>query len=153
MPIIQKLSWQQFETDMLTLVQRIKSDPRSKSLDHLLLITRGGLIPGGFLAQHLGIKKIKTLCLQSYSDDRTKQSSIERLVVQGFEKEEILEPHRWLILDEMTDTGNSILYAKNLYPDVLTACVYVKDPTITDFYSVVLDSDAWIDFPWELYAN
>lgn len=151
MPNIKKLTWEQFEYDMVNLVQTIKADSRTQSVDHLLIITRGGLIPGGFLAQHLGIKKVKTLCLQSYSDNRSQQSTLQHLSIDGFENETITNPRRWLIVDEMADSGQSIVFAKEKYPDVLTTCVYVKDPDIVDFYSVLLEPDVWIDFPWEVY--
>lgn len=153
MPTIQKLTWEQFEHDMMTLIKNIKSDSRSNLIDHLLIITRGGLIPGAFLAQQLGIKNIKTLCLQSYSDDRSQHSTIQHLSIDGFEHEAIQEPHRWLIIDEMADSGKSIQFVKRLYPAVLTACVYVKNPKICDFYATILNDDAWIDFPWETYES
>lgn len=150
MPHIQKLSWEQFEKDVDTLSQYILQDPRSKKLEYVLIITRGGLVPGYFIAQNLKIKKIKTICLESYTPDRKQDSTLRHMQIDGF-SEKILEPEKWLIVDEIADSGKSISFVKSLFPNVLSCCLYTKNTDFCDFYGKHIEKDAWIDFPWEKY--
>lgn len=150
MTTIKKFSWDTITQKIEHFAQKIKQDPRSVQFEYLLIITRGGLIPGYFLAQELGIKKIKTLCLQSYTADRSQDTQLQHLTIPGF-SEHITEPQKWLIVDEIADSGKSLAFVKQRYPTVATACLFTKNKDFCDFFGEHIPQDIWIDFPWEKY--
>ncbi len=139
------LSWVEAEKLSELLAQKIKDSDHK--FDHLLLPTRGGLVPGYFIARELGIRKIKTICIESYRE--TKQDELQYHAVDGF-PEAIKEPEKWLIVDDIADTGKTLDFLTKKFPGVQTACLLQKKSSIDcDFFGAMVDDDTWVDFPWE----
>ena len=140
----QILSWEKCEELAVVLSQSILKS--GNVFEYLLLPTRGGLIPGYFVARELGIRKIKTICLESY--DGQGQSALKYLEINGF-SEEISDPEKWLIIDDILDTGVTIDFLNKKYPGISSACLMTKANGKCDFWAEKVDPDIWIQFPWE----
>ena len=61
------LSYHDIHTDCIKLAKLIKKKYKPKKL---ILISRGGLIPGAIIANYLGIQDIDVIALKTYSDRR-----------------------------------------------------------------------------------
>ena len=59
------LSYHDIHTDCIKLAKLIKKKYKPKKL---ILISRGGLIPGSIIANYLGIQDIDVIALKTYSD-------------------------------------------------------------------------------------
>ena len=67
------LSYHDIHTDCIKLAKLIKKKYKPKKL---ILISRGGLIPGSIIANYLGIQDIDVIALKTYSD-RKKNTDIK----------------------------------------------------------------------------
>jgi len=65
---------------------------------------------------------------------------------------EDLAPVRWLIVDDLVDTGVTARAVRALLPEAHFATVYAKPagrPTV-DSYITEVSQDTWILFPWDI---
>jgi len=127
--------------------------------DAMVLITRGGIIPGGMLAEAMGITHILTAAV-----DFPAQLEMERMRLMvwpqfiQFPEENLLSGRRTLVVDDVWGSGRTITSVKNR---VSTAggfpvtCVLHFNPYRNLFGSARPDyfaaiTDAHIVFPWEI---
>ena len=119
-------------------------------INTIVAITRGGLYPALRLSQLLNIKDIRTICLQSYNG----QSSEE---LKELFCADILDCQNTLFVDDLWDSGKTIRYVREKFPNSLIATIYVKAreeelPNIMQYlnhYAAEFEKDCWIVFPWE----
>ena len=74
-------------------------------------ITRGGLVPACIIARELDIKMVETLCISSYDHQDQRKAQVLK------EASNIGTGEGWLIIDDLVDTGNTFVIARELYPD------------------------------------
>lgn len=141
----------QFETDFSAMV----------------MITRGGIVPGGMLAEAMDLKHILTAAV-----DFPAQVELETQKQQGqdwsqfvlwpkflqFPDEELLRGRRTLIVDDVWGSGRTITAVKNrvsAYGGFAYTCVLHFNPyrnlfgsARPDFYAAI--TDAYIVYPWEI---
>ncbi len=144
------VSWDQFHRDARALAWRLSG--REKPFRALVCITRGGLVPAAVVARELNIRKIETVCVVSYTGEiGTEQSSLRLL--KGLEESITEDGGRdVLIVDELTDTGRTAAFVKDMLPNAHFATVYAKPagrPLIDTFVTEV-SQDTWIYLPWDL---
>ena len=127
--------------------------------DAMVMITRGGIIPGGLLAEAMGITHILTAAV-----DFPAQLEMEKMRLMAwpkfiqFPEESLLRGRRTLVVDDVWGSGRTITSVKNR---VSTAgampftCVLHFNPyrnlfgsTRPDYYSAI--TDAHIIYPWEI---
>ncbi len=123
--------------------------------DALLMITRGGIIPGGIIAERLDIKNILTAAAQFPTDVTDKRLAWPTFI--QFPEDELLRDRRVLIADDIWASGRTIttvigrVRAAGARPE--TAVLHFKPadnlfkmsgPT---YYAAV--TDAYIVYPWE----
>jgi hypothetical protein len=127
--------------------------------DAMVLITRGGIIPGGMLAEAIGITHILTAAV-----DFPAQLEMERMRLMAwpqfiqFPEENLLSGQRMLVVDDVWGSGRTITSVKNR---VSTAggfpvtCVLHFNPyrnlfgsARPDYYAAI--TDARIVYPWEI---
>lgn len=137
------ISWEEFNQDTLTLAQELK---QHGPWNGIIAIARGGLVPAAILAQALEIKVIDTLCTSSYEDSTQTKTSAPIVLNTAEEK-----PGRWLIVDDLVDTGHTAKIAKDLFPSATVVCVYAKPKgePFTTFYAKKMPQSTWVVFPWE----
>lgn len=125
----------------------------------MVLITRGGIIPGGLLAEAMGITHILTAAVDFPAQMRTEQA---KLMVWPefiqFPAEDKLRGRPTLIVDDVWGSGRTITAVKNRvsasggFPET---CVLYFNPyrnlfgnVRPDYYAAV--TDAFIVYPWEI---
>jgi len=125
----------------------------------MVLITRGGIIPGGLLAEAMGITHILTAAVDFPAQMRTEQT---KLMVWPefiqFPAEDKVRGRPTLIVDDVWGSGRTITAVKNRvsaaggFPET---CVLHFNPyrnlfgsVRPDYYAAV--TDAFIVYPWEI---
>ncbi|MEW6717585.1 MAG: phosphoribosyltransferase [Chloroflexota bacterium] len=145
-------------------------DDVDKLIDHLLpqfegefesmvMITRGGIILGGLLAEALNISHILTAAV----DFPTKEESTEAKLAAWpkflqFPDDHLLEGRRTLVVDDVWGSGRTITAVKNrvsVAGGFPYTCVLHFNPyrnlfgtARPDYYAAI--TDAYIVYPWEI---
>lgn len=116
-----------------------------QSWDRLIAVTRGGMVPACLVARELDIRTIDTISVKSY--DHQSQSAAQILK----SPENLGTGKGCLIIDDLSDTGNTFKALRQILPDATYACLYVKPQgqPQTDFYAAEVTQDTWIYLPWE----
>jgi len=150
--------------------EMITWDEVNRLIDHLLpqfkreftamvMITRGGIIPGGMLAEAMGITHILTAAVDFPAQLKTEKS---KLIVWPefiqFPAEDKLRARPTLIVDDVWGSGRTITAVKNRvsaaggFPET---CVLHFNPyrnlfgsVRPEYYAAV--TDAFIVYPWEI---
>jgi len=139
------ITWTDFYEANNQLITQIKAS--QKQYDFILAITRGGVFPAYFLAKALNLP-LETINLSSYADQ--KAGHIKHTLVEGFTNN-VLNPDKCLLVDDIFDSGETIRYVQNLYPAIDTACTFARWPEHSLTYvGGILNYETWIDFPWEV---
>jgi len=126
--------------------------------DAMVLITRGGIVPGGLLAEAMNITHILTAAV-----DFPAQMEMEQMGLLAwprylqFPEEDLLRDRRALIVDDVWGSGRTITSAKNRvvaaggFP---STCVLHFNPNRSlfsnarpNYYAAI--TDAHIIYPWE----
>lgn len=144
-----------------------------KLVDHLLpqfegefnamvMITRGGVIPGGLLAEAMGLQHILTAAVDFPAEESMPKKSTDRLLIWPqflqFPEDELLRGRRTLVVDDVWGSGRTITAVKNRvsaaggFP---FTCVFHFNPyrnlfgsARPDYYAAI--TDAFIVYPWEI---
>lgn len=144
-----------------------------KLIDHLLpqfeqefeamvMITRGGIIPGGLLAEAMGLTHILTAAVDFPAELARERSGLfawPRFL--QFPEDELLRERNTLVVDDVWGSGRTITAVKNR---VVTAggypytCVLHFNPhrnlfasARPDYYAAI--TDAHIIYPWEIHRD
>lgn len=127
--------------------------------DAMILITRGGIIPGGMLTENLGIKNVLTAAVDFPAHLPSKE---EKLLVwptfNQFPEDDLLNGKKVLIVDDVWGSGRKITAVKNKVSaagGTPTTCVMHFNPSRSLFGSLKPDyyaasTDVYIIFPWEV---
>lgn len=121
--------------------------------DIIIGVTRGGLVPAMNLSDLLGIKDILALKVEHWGITATKSGKAELKVPLHAS----IDGKRVLLVDDLTDTGESIEvslnHLKELNPaEIKTATLLHKSQSefIPDFYAEDREEWRWIILPWNL---
>lgn len=111
----------------------------------VVAITTGGMVPACIIARHLKIKHIDTLCISSYDDQSQRKAQIVKQATG------VGNGEGWLVVDDLSDTGNTFRTARELMPKAHYAAIYAKPAgeSAVDTYIMSVSTDTWIHFPWE----
>jgi hypoxanthine phosphoribosyltransferase len=148
----------------------LKWDDVDRLIDHLLpqfegeydamiMITRGGIIPGGLLAEAMNITHILTAAV-----DFPSQFEMEKMRLMAwpqfiqFPENELLADRRSLIVDDVWGSGRTITSVKTRVESAggrPSSCVLHFNPyrnlfgnARPDYYAAI--TDAHIVYPWEI---
>lgn len=144
------ISWQQIET----MVEQLAHAAQTQSFDVLLAVTRGGLVPAGMIAYHLGIRNILVAAVQFYSGvgQRADMPSFLQFPADPF-----INGKTVLIVDDIWDSGKTIAAVKSRVLAAggtpVTAVLHYKPRASIfpdqqpEYYAE--ETDAWIVYPWE----
>lgn len=144
----QYLSWDQIHAMVAELAECGHAE-----YDALMAVTRGGLVPAGLLAYHLGIRNILVAAVQFYSGvaRRAQQPAFLQ-----FPADPLIQGRRVLIVDDIWDSGKTIMAVKERVIAAggtpVTAVLHYKPDAslfddLPDYY--VQTTSAWIVYPWE----
>ncbi|MGD8366397.1 MAG: xanthine phosphoribosyltransferase [Desulfobacterales bacterium] len=135
------VSWEQLHRDARALAWRLLE---FDYFEGIVAITRGGLVPAAIIARELDIRLVDTVCVSSY-DWQDQSGDIEILKsVPG-------DGERWLIVDDLVDTGRTATAVRNMLPKGHFATVYAKPAgrPLVDTFITEVSQDTWILFPWD----
>lgn len=140
------VSWEEIHRNSKALAWRLHDQADWKGI---IAITRGGMVPACIVARELDIKLIETLCISSY--DHKNQRSAKTLK----EADLANDGEGWLVIDDLVDSGNTFVIARDMLPKAHYACIYAKPKgaETTDTYITEVSQDTWIHFPWDLEAQ
>ncbi len=121
--------------------------------DIIIAIIRGGMVPAMNLSDLLGVKEILTLRAEHWGITATRSGKAElRVPLRAG-----IEGRRVLLVDDLTDTGESLEvslnYLKKLHPArIKTATLIHKSQSkfTPDFYAGDREKWRWIILPWNL---
>lgn len=137
------LSWDDVHRASKALARKLHSEGSWKGI---MCITRGGLIPAGIISRELGLRLIDTICIHSYDHQSQGEASVlKKPEVEDGGKE-------WLVIDDLSDTGNTLRIVREIYPESHFACLYSKPEGagFVDTWIQDVPQDTWIHFPWDL---
>ena len=146
------LTWEDVDKLMEVLLPQFKNP-----IDAMLLITRGGIVPGGIISEALDIKTVLTAAVDFPMDVAPAKLLAWPEFLQ-FPDESLLAGKRVLVVDDVWGSGRTITAVKNRveaaggFPEL---CVLHYNPTRTLFskasptyYAAI--TDAHIRYPWEV---
>lgn len=148
------LTWEEVTRLIDHLIPQFETE-----FDAMVMITRGGIIPGGLLAEALGIQDVLTAAVDFPTEMQRQEA---RLLAWPqfiqFPEEERLRGRRVLVVDDVWGSGRTITAVKNRisaaggFP---YTCVLHFNPyrnlfgqARPDYYAAI--TDAHIVYPWEL---
>lgn len=145
------LTWREVEKLISGVIPRLQK----QTYDAVLVITRGGIIPGGIIAERLGITKILVASVDFYSDE---ENNMDWPVFMQFPGDSLLSGENVLVVDDLWDKGKEVSFVKERVEQAggrATTCVMHYKPhrsvfpdSKPDFYTATTED--WIIYPWEL---
>lgn len=148
------LTWDDVDRLVDVLVPQLQSAP---PFDAMLIITRGGIIPGGLLTEALNFRNVLTASV--YFPPEPEQALLLTLPqFLQFPAEDLLRDQRILIVDDVWGSGRTSTAVRGRVEGArgtCATCVFHFNPYRSlftraepDFYGAV--TDAYIVYPWEL---
>jgi hypoxanthine phosphoribosyltransferase len=143
------LSWADLDRLIDHLIPQFRGE-----FEGLLMITKGGLIPGGILSEALNIQHVLTAAV--YFPDEVDQKLAWPTFMQ-FPSDTLLTNRRILIVDDIWANGRSIMIVRGRLAavgcDCETAVLHYREPsnlfrdTGPDYYGAI--TNRYIVYPWE----
>lgn len=138
------LSWDDIHRASKALARKLHAEGEWGGI---IAITRGGLIPAGIIARELGIRLIDTISVHSYAgQDQQKELKI-------LKQPELKDGGKdWLVIDDLSDSGNTFRAVRELFPHAHYAALYAKPKgaDAVDTHIQDVGQNVWIHFPWDL---
>ncbi len=142
-------TWNQVYAMLLCQVQKIQSDGYKP--DIIVGIARGGIVPSRILSDLLETRDLTAIQIEYY--EGINQTKEEPSLKQCLNLQ--LTDKKVLLVDDVSDTGNSLQLAKNHLKqngakEIKIATLYTKPTSITkpDYYEKLTIN--WIVFPWDI---
>lgn len=134
--------------DVEDVIVKLSNDIRSKGaqLNHIVAVSRGGLIPARLLSTHLGIKRLSSIGIMYLGPERATPEVYSR-------PEPIGSMDRILLIEDALETGRSLrdafLLLTQLGARVSTAAIFQSSGAIfaPDFSVGIVDPLP--QFPWD----
>jgi uncharacterized protein len=151
------LTWEDVDKLVDVLVPQLRA---AGSFDAMVLITRGGIVPGGLLCEALNIATVLTAAVDFPSIGTVPEE--DKLLVfpsfLQFPADRLLEDRRVLIVDDVWGSGRTSSAVKGRCQAANATsftCVFHFNPYRSlfsraepNFYGAI--TDAYITYPWEL---
>ncbi len=139
------ISWDQLHRDAKALAWRLNGLGPWRGI---CAITRGGLVPAAIVARELGVRVIDTVSIHSYDFQNQASAKILKPPAKDLMQGEI---GRWLIVDDLVDTGATAKLVREILPGAHVATIYAKPlgKPLVDTYMTEVSQDTWILFPWD----
>lgn len=147
------LTW----ADVDKLVDTLRPQFRG-SFEAMLTITRGGIIPGGLIAEALDIRYILTAAVRFPTGNLPIPKLAALPEFLQFPEEHLLEGRRTMVVDDVWGSGRTITAVKDRVEAAggrAETCVFHFNPYRSlftraepNYYGAV--TDAFIVYPWEI---
>ena len=136
------VTWDQLHRDGKALAWRLVA---LGPWEGIVAITRGGLIPAAIVARELDCRLIESVSVVTYDEEeRGRPRIVKPPAAAG-------DGTRWLIVDDLVDTGTTARVVRALLPRAHFATVYAKPAgkPVVDTFVTEVSQDTWILFPWD----
>lgn len=147
----EELSWRDVEALIDQMLPQIAG-----RFDVILIITRGGIIPGGIMAEALDISDVLIAAVEFPKDPKLEQLAWPTFL--QFPSDTLLRGRRVLIVDDVWDSGRTINTVRGRVQaaggDIKTCVLHYKPKYSRfrerepDIYGAI--TDRWIIYPWEV---
>jgi len=147
------LTWQAVDRLIDTLLPAFRGE-----FTAMVMITRGGIIPGGMLAEAMGLTHLLTAAVDFPAQNQSDRPLMAWPTFIQFPTDELLAGRLTLIVDDVWGSGRTITAVKNRvsaaggFPET---CVLHFNPyrnlfgnSKPDYFAAV--TDAYILYPWEI---
>ncbi len=143
------VSWDQFHRDARALAWRLAD---KGPFEAIVCITRGGLVPAAIVARELGLRLIETICVASYEETTQGPLKVLKTVAPSIQAIGDGTGKGVLLVDDLTDTGNTARVVRQMLPGAHFATVYAKPlgAPLCDTFVTEVSQDTWIYLPWDL---
>ena len=140
------ISWIRLHSDCLALVEKLRPHGPFSAL---ITVTRGGLVPASIVARELSLRVVETISIASYERELRGELRYLKEIAPRFLQD---RGAGVLIVDDLSDTGQTASALRQLLPGALLATVYAKPLGVPhiDLFVEAVPQDTWIDFPWDL---
>lgn len=146
-------------TDFGNAVDSLTSDIQKSGFkpDCILAIARGGLLVAGALSYRLDIKNVQTVNVEHYVGNGLDDVASEepRILSPGLQTEP-LKDKRVLVVDDVTDSGDTIGFVSSLIGMVVeeqrSAVWFAKNRASIRPEFVASRTDHWVVFPWSPHS-
>ncbi|GAB4520157.1 MAG: phosphoribosyltransferase family protein [Anaerolineae bacterium] len=147
------LTWEDVDKLVDILVPQLQT---VGPFDAMVMITRGGIVPGGLLAEALAVQHVLTAAVDFPSTDQTQLMAWPSFL--QFPAAELLARRRTLIVDDVWGSGRTSTAVRGRVQAAGAepfTCVLHFNPYRSlfskaepDFYAAV--TDAYVIYPWEV---
>ncbi len=147
------LTWQDVDKLVDVLVPQLQI---AGAFDTMMVITRGGIIPGGLIAEAMNIRSVLTASVDFPGTERAGLMAWPAFL--QFPDAELLQGRKTLIVDDVWGSGRTSTAVRGRVEGaggIPFNCVLHYNPyrslfskTKPDFFAAV--TDAYIVFPWEV---
>lgn len=148
------ISWQEVEALIDHLIPQFDT-----GFDSMVIVTRGGVVPGGLLCEALNIESVMTASVDFPAESQLQAAKLLAWpqFIQ-FPEEAKLAGKRVLVVDDVWGSGRTITAVKNRVSaagGVPSTCVLHFNPHRSlfsqarpDYYAAI--TDAYVIYPWEV---
>jgi hypoxanthine phosphoribosyltransferase len=148
------LSWAEVDKLIDHLIPQFETE-----FEAMLIITRGGIIPGGLLAESMQIRDVLIASVDFPADiDRQRAKLFAWPKFSQFPTDDLMEGRRILVVDDVWGSGRTITTVKNRISAAgglpYTAVMHFNPhrnlfgTARPDYYAAI--TDAYIIYPWEI---
>ena len=148
------LSWPDVDKLIDHLIPQFETE-----FDSMLIITRGGIIPGGILAEAMNLKVVLTASVDFPAEiDKANSKLFAWPKFNQFPSVTLLEGKKILVIDDVWGSGRTITTVKNRISSLgglpFTAVMHFNPHRNLfgtgkpDYYAAI--TDAFIIYPWEI---
>lgn len=142
------LTWADFGVAARELAAQVVAS--GYSVDIVIAVARGGLLPAGALAYALGSKVTGTLNVEFYTD--VAETLPAPVVLAPLLDTDALSGKNLLVVDDVADSGRTLALVMELVSAhalvARSAVIYTKPQTVIQPDYSWRRTDAWISFPW-----
>ena len=141
------VSWQELHRDAKALAWKLVAGGPWLGI---VAITRGGLVPAAIVARELDLRVVDTISVATYEHMTIGEARILKQTAIDV-KAGTAGKGRWLIIDDLVDTGRTAKVVRELLPGAHLATIYAKPAgkPLVDTYMTEVSQDTWIMFPWD----
>ncbi len=151
---VEILSWDDIDALIQHLLPQLNGP-----YDALVMVTRGGIVPGGIISEALDIRTVLTAAVAFPAAGHRPEAWLAWPTFLQFPSEEQIRGRRVLVVDDIWNSGRAITAVRGRietqggYPE-LAVLHYKPGRTLfsakgPDYYAAV--TNAWIVYPWETW--
>jgi hypoxanthine phosphoribosyltransferase len=152
------LTWEDVDKLVDVLLPQLRA---AGSFDSMIMITRGGIVPGGLLSEALDITNVLTAAVDFPHESGAADEKAKLLAWPSFLQfpgDDLIQDRRILIVDDVWGSGRTSTAVKSRCQSSggrAFTCIFHFNPYRSlfsraepDFYAAV--TDAYIVYPWEI---